>query len=133
MSPTDITARTPNKIPFNKEDSQIGKRLNELVKRLNAIFKTVHHIVSKYSKKGKTGFAPFLFEIGKSFYQRNFKVGLKQAAIFTGLFILMVLINYVAIYDLLTYVKDAGITPPVANLTFYLIYTSYNCCIVRTI
>lgn len=50
----------------NEENSHVGKLLNELVKKLNAIFKTVHHIVSKYSKKGPGSFAPFLFEIGKS-------------------------------------------------------------------
>jgi hypothetical protein len=53
-------------IPCSENESEVGKKLNVLIKELNAIFKTVHNIVSKYQGKGKGVLTKFLFEIGKS-------------------------------------------------------------------
>jgi hypothetical protein len=53
-------------IPCFEDESEIGKKLNVLIKELNAIFKTVHNIVTKYQGKGKGVLTKFLFEIGKS-------------------------------------------------------------------
>lgn len=55
-----------SEISTNSEDNQVGILLNNLVKQLNAIFKTVKHIIVKYKGKGKTVLPQFLFDIGRS-------------------------------------------------------------------
>lgn len=53
-------------LPLHEDKSVVGQKFNTLIKELNAIFKTVHHIVTKYKGKGPNVLMPFLFEIGKS-------------------------------------------------------------------
>jgi len=48
------------------DQSPAGKKLNVLVQELNAIFKTVRHIVKKYSGQGKHVLAKFIFDISRS-------------------------------------------------------------------